>query len=450
MMADHDGMAVGCTCLDCGGSATRDYAFGCEHRFLEPEHVGRSPDPNGSDGALYLTALSLREAEDAIAAAARYDYDEAKRCGEACAAYASAAVAAGLEIGHQAAGHGVTAWAPTREAAVALWRARVLEVGRALVGLVPWLRSVTEREMVTVWKGPSPGISVRVGVDHAVDPSSSVVTFITPGPRGELHQVPADSAAGVLARLLDIEIAENREDACEALAVLGRAVGAGIALGARIHDDQFRPVRSYRVWVEGSPTSRTSVTASRALLELAGDIDREIARRVDAAVDRAVLGAPYLAASMSVPLTRTAMKRLGAPQLPPECRSCGSRLGDEDGLCDSCRPHVTTMRAAKPIERGQLVTSDQIERTPTDTSVDVTWAPPRCELSPSEARELFSVCREDEPEDAASVDITYAPACNELLDKNRCGRCGAYGTAYLVTGPDEARILCAPCSRSAS
>lgn len=123
MMADHDGMAVGCTCLDCGGSATRDYAFGCEHRFLEPEHVGRSPDPNGSDGALYLTALSLREAEDAIAAAARYDYDEAKRCGEACAAYASAAVAAGLEIGHQAAGHGVTAWAPTREAAVALWRA---------------------------------------------------------------------------------------------------------------------------------------------------------------------------------------------------------------------------------------------------------------------------------------------------------------------------------------
>lgn len=376
MMADHDGMAVGCTCLDCGGSATRDYAFGCEHRFLEPERsvvvrveafTGRLLRGFEEPGAWPVESQVLVD------------------------------------------GHGVTAWAPTREAAVALWRARVLEVGRALVGLVPWLRSVTEREMVTVWKGPSPGISVRVGVDHAVDPSSSVVTFITPGPSGELHQVPADSAAGVLARLLDIELAENREDACEALVVLGRAVGAGIALGARIHDDQFRPVRSYRVWVEGSPTSRTSVTASRALLELAGDIDREIARRVDAAIDRAVLGPAGPATSTIAAVGRPAMKRLGAPQLPPECRSCVSRLGDEDGLCDSCRPHVTTMRAAKPIERGQLVTSAD-----------------------------------------ASVDITYAPACHELLDRNRCGRCGAYGTAYLVTGPDEARILCAPCSRSAS
>lgn len=125
-MTEMDHMAAGRACLDCGGSPTRDFKYGCEHRYLATEGV--EPGVRCRDTAAASAALS--EAILSVQAAGRYDFDaamvHAHECGDLVAI-------TGIEQCFVAHGHGVEADAPTREAAVALWHRRAREVGEALV-----------------------------------------------------------------------------------------------------------------------------------------------------------------------------------------------------------------------------------------------------------------------------------------------------------------------------
>lgn len=503
-MTEVDHMAAGRACLDCGGSPTRDYEYGCEHRFLAPRK----------------TKLLIR-VESITHRILRGFEPVGDRL---------------VERHMRVRGHGVAVHAPTRDAAVALWHRRVREVGEALVAFFEGVHRLPTSAERAASLGPA-GAAVGAltsTLPAAVDRVTRDWPMVRWSCSGGDFEVNRYLPIGMLVECIEREAVEWEAGADRALSTLGHFVTRGIHVAAVVEPQREVSDRWELAVSDGESTIRASgCDAVAAVLNLEARLDSTARPPASEAPDwwaanpddgegvstlRLRLKGEWLRAQTPAAL----VDRYAAALAFARAHDVGFRWrgpeGGEDtvqmkpGICawtvvvDGVTAAAPTLLEAIEMLRGSTCFKDPacvgvaaFQRAPHDTASVLcddcvtVWKgtscgpstppmiqmlPPQSTLTPSEAEALHQrierhndaiaarailprnviiagiagpdthgqpVGYMEPPDPDAPTEATLPRACYGLTTPAACEECGAEAT-LLLTSPGSSRVLCEACA----
>lgn len=449
-MTEINHMAAGRACLDCGGSPTRDFEYGCEHRYLKPEKRKLLIRVES------ITSHPLRGFEPV---------------GDRL-----------VERHVLARGHGVTAHAPTRDAAVALWHRRVREVGEALVAFFERVHRLPTSAERVASLGPigAAASALTSTLPAAIDRVTRDWPIVRWSCSAGDFKVNRYLPIGMLVECIERETVEWEAGADRALSTLGHFVTRGIHVTAVVEPQRAVSDRWELAVSDGDSTIRASgCDAIAAVLNL-----------------EARLASTARPPATEAPDWWTASPDDGGPVSAVRLRLKGEWLRDRAGMridryaaalafarahkvgCISVRDGWTAILGdASKVADGPTVL-EAIEALREATAPMIQMLPPQSTLTPSEAEALHQrierhndaiaarailprnviiagiagpdthgqpVGYMEPPDPDAPTEVTLPRACYGLTAPATCEGCLGKAT-LLLTSPGSSRVLCEACA----
>lgn len=450
-MTEMDHMAAGRACLDCGGSPTRDYEYGCEHRFLAPRKtkVLIRVEP--------ITHRILRGFEPV---------------GDRL-----------VERHMRVRGHGVTVHAPTRDAAVALWHRRVREVGEALVAFFEGVHRLPTSAERAASLGPA-GAAVGAltsTLPAAVDRVTRDWPMVRWSCSGGDFEVNRYLPIGMLVECIEREAVEWEAGADRALSTLGHFVTRGIHVAAVVEPQREVSDRWELAVSDGESTIRASgCDAVAAVLNLE-------ARLASTARPPATEAPDWWAANpddgegVSTLRLRLKGEWLKAQTPLARARRYAAALAFARAHKVGCIAVGHRWNAffddASEVAKGPTVL-EAIEALREATAPMIQMLPPQSHLAPSEAEALHQrierhndaiaarailprnvilagiagpgphghpVGYVEPPDPDAPTEVTLPRSCYGLTEAAACESCLGKAT-LLLASPGSSRVLCEACA----